>query len=325
MRWLALVALLVLLGTVGMVEARGGMGHGHGVLANNTSEVKPEYHHYEHNYNTSCPECEHHYYNYSYNYSYNQSCENCNETGKGPMGVRGKRAVENVKVAYKRIRNAIENAKIKYKMARAKYDELKHRGLNDPETFRYAKMFIGSGIEVAKGWIEMLMVQIQHANMGEEQKSRLMVKLENELGILESLENKINTSETPEELRINVKCLKDNWSEIMVTIKSAIGQLAVAKLESLLDRIDNVTVKVESMISENDTKALTLLNDCKQKVEVAREKLELANEKFVSMENAENPNELWLEGLTLIKEAKDQIKLAFNDLKEIYVELKVVP
>ena len=330
MRWSVLFVVLVLVIGMGFAEAKGVMnpqmqeGHGHGAeIAHNTSWVEgPKYYHHEYNYsyNTSCPSCEHHQYNHSYNY--NQSCVNCNESEKETMGKRG--AIGHVNVKYEKIRKIIKNAKIKYRSARAKYEELKHRGLKDPETFRYAKMFIGNGIEVAKGWIEMLMVQIQYANMGEDQKNRITVKLENCLGILEVLEDKINSSETPEELKANVKSLKDNWSEIMITVKSALGQLAVVKLENVLNRLENVTVKVESKIPENRTDLLELLSDCRQRIESAREKLESANEKFEAMESAENPNKLWLEGIELINEAKEQIRLAFKDLKKIYIELKVV-
>ena len=330
MRWSVLFVVVVLVIGMGFAEAKGVMnpqmqeGHGHGAeVAHNTSWVEgPKYYHHEYNYsyNTSCPSCEHHQYNHSYNY--NQSCVNCNESEKETMSKRG--AIGHVNVKYEKIRKIIKNAKIKYRSARAKYEELKHRGLKDPETFRYAKMFISNGIEVAKGWIEMLMVQIQYANMGEDQKNRITIKLENCLGILEVLEDKINSSETPEELKANVKSLKDNWSEIMITVKSALGQLAVVKLENVLNRLENVTVKVESKIPENRTDLLELLSDYRQRIESAREKLESANEKFEAMESAENPNKLWLEGIELINEAKEQIRLAFKDLKKIYIELKVV-
>jgi len=332
MRWSVLFVVVVLVIGMGFAEAKGVMnpqmqeGHGHGAeVAHNTSWVEgPKYYHHEYNYsyNTSCPSCEHHQYNHSYNHS--QVCPSCNGTNKSLKEERSKKPVEILKNRFNKIRNHIKSAKSKYMSARAKYEELKHRGLKDPETFRYAKMFIGNGIEVAKGWIEMLMVQIQYANMGEDQKNRITVKLENCLGILEVLEDKINSSETPEELKANVKSLKDNWSEIMITVKSALGQLAVVKLENVLNRLENVTVKVESKIPENRTDLLELLSDCRQRIESAREKLESANEKFEAMESAENPNKLWLEGIELINEAKEQIRLAFKDLKKIYIELKVV-
>ncbi|WP_456327137.1 hypothetical protein [Archaeoglobus sp.] len=323
MKWKVLLAVLVLVIGMGLAEARGVVNinthvhepsGGHGVkVAHTISWVEEKSNHHEHSYSNNTS------YEYNqYNHSYNKSLQHRSEEEKG------RKPVENLKNKFDMIRSHIENARNKYMSAKAKYEALKHRGLKDPETFRYAKTFIGNGIEVAKGWIEMLMIQIQHANMSEDQKNRLMVKLENCLNTLEVLEDKINSSETPEELKVNVQILKDNWSEIMITVKSTLGQLAVAKLGSLLDRLENVTVKVEGMISENNTVAINLLNDCKLRIKLARENLELANEKFVAMESAENPNKLWIEGMMLINDAKKQIILAFKDLKKIYIELRLV-
>jgi hypothetical protein len=345
MKWLkGLLVLLVLVAIgIGIVEAKGMHGKPDDVPAPvneapasanvevNVPVSTPYEHNYEHHYNESCPTYEHHEYKYNYSHEYNKSCETCNKSMQAPHAMsgmakheqKGLPPIEEIKKREIALKN-IQKAKEKYLLAKKKYAELKHRGLQDPETFRHAKIFIGSGIEVAKMWIERLMVKVQYANIGEEEKNRIMTKLENCLGLLQSIENRINESEKPEQLRANVKSLKENWSQIMVVVKSTVGQLAVAKLEVLINKLENITVKVETEIPENNTKLVELLNDCKEKIELAKEKLELAKEKFTAMETADNPNKLYLEGKKLIIEAKDLIRIAFKDLREIYIELKVI-
>ncbi|GEM_PF-5672409 len=238
--------------------------------------------------------------------------------------VNKSKIIERIKEKRKFIKEKIRDLREKYNVSRKKYIEVRHRGLKDPEVFRRAKVFVFHGIEFTKRWLERILIQVELSNMNEEKKNELTVKIERCLDFLDEIEEKINRSETPDELRINVSHLKQNWSRIMVVVKSTVGQLIVAKLENLLERLENVLDRIEERIGENNTRIIELMEDCREKIEIAKEKLREAMEKFEGMEESENPNELYLEGRKLIGDAKENIRLAFKDLKRIYVELRVI-
>ena len=220
-----------------------------------------------------------------------------------------------------RARMNLEKAREEYEKARMKYMELRHRGLNDPETFRYAKRFVCSGIDYVERWLETLMVRVQTMNMGEEQKLMITERIRNDLNALNESLMKVNESTTPDQLRNAVQELKDVWNRVRVDMRAIVGQMVVTKLMNVTEKAEEVAMRIEAQA--NETTVQQKIEDCLNKLEMAREKLEMANEKFEEMFNATNPTELYLEGKRLVIEAKDLIRSAFGDIKSAYLEVRI--
>jgi len=239
-----------------------------------------------------------------------------------------KKNVTEIALKVKEIRKICNKAKENYLMAKKKYMELKTRGLNDPEAFRWAKQYVHSGVDYAEKWLERLKVQVQNANMGEDQKERLMVKIENCLMALEEKKAKINNSKDPEELKEAVKELRKTWMDVKVEIRSIVGLLATSKLEVLVSKAEDVVAKLEGEIVALEasgvdvSKLKELLNESKENLDLAREKLEEAYDKFEGMADADNPNEVYTEAKQLLKEARKYMRAAFADIKTIYREIR---
>ncbi len=239
-----------------------------------------------------------------------------------------KHRMERIRLHIQKARQMCERAKMKYERAREMYMKLRARGLKDPETFRYAKQYICFGVDYVERWLEKLMVQVQNANMGEDQKERIMERIQNCLTALNESKDAVNSSTTPEELRNAVSELRKTWNEIRIEIKSIVGQIAVTKLEEVINKAEDVALRLESEIEALNasnvsvTKLEQTLNDYLEKLNLARQKLEDANEKFEEMANASNPNELYVEGRHLLMEARDLIREAFADIKVIYYEIQ---
>ncbi len=242
------------------------------------------------------------------------------------MEVRMEKRIHEMRQRMLGIKERIENAKMRYEKAREMYMKLRRHGLTNPETFRYAKMFLYYGIDYVEGWLERLMVQVQNVNMGEDQKERLMERIQNFLMALNESKNAINTSKSPEELRNAVAELRKTWNEIRIEIKSIVGQIAVAKLETVVEKAKDVTLKLEAEVdalnSSDVEKIKDLLNDCNEKLDEANAKLDEAKVKFEEMLNSTNPNELYVEGRLLLMEARTLIVEAFKDIREIFYDIK---
>ncbi len=352
MRWLGVVLVsIVILGVIGMVSAAPMAKHtgkpewaGMGAVERNENVCTHSQTHLRIQ-NQTCLENQTCIRNQTHLRLHNQTCIKGEETmlkvAHGKFAEHGRKAIEErireVKIRHRiakiemniqKAKQMVENAKMRYEKAREMYMKLRARGLRDPETFRYAKQYVYFGVDYIERWLERLMVQVQNANMGEDQKERLMVRIENCLMALNESKNAVNSSTTPEELRNAVKDLNNIWNEIRIEIKSIAGQIAVAKLEVIVSKTEDVALKLEGEIEELNgtgvdvTKLNELLNDCLEKLDLARQKLEEANEKFEDMLNATNPNELYVEGRDLLKEARDLIRDAFADIREICYEIQ---
>ncbi len=242
--------------------------------------------------------------------------------------IKVKQKIAKIQVDIQRAKEKCEQAKHRYEKAKEMYMKLRMHGLKDPETFRYAKQYVCFGVDYIGRWLERLMVQVQNENMGEDQKEKLMVRIQNCLMALNESKEAVNSSTTPEELEESVEKLKKTWNDIMIKIKSIVGQIAVAKLEVVISKTEDVALRIEGEIEALNatgvdvTELEELLNDCLEKLDLAREKLEEANEKFEDMLTADNPNELYVEGRHLLMEARDLIREAFADIKEIYHEIQ---
>ncbi len=242
------------------------------------------------------------------------------------MEMKIRHRVEKIRIGIQRARMMCEQAKLRYEKAREEYMKLRARGLKDPETFRYAKLYVVSGVDYIESWLEKLMVVVQNSNMGEVQKEMLMVRIQNCLTALNESKNAVNSSSTPEELKNAVLELRKTWNNIRIEIKSIVGQIAVSRLETVVDKAEDVALKLEGEIealnTTNVAKLEQLLNDCLNKLDMARNKLNDANEKFEEMVNATDPNELYVEGRHLLRDAIHLIREAFADIREVYYEIQ---
>ncbi len=221
----------------------------------------------------------------------------------------------------RRVRMNLERAREAYERARIQYMRLRHRGLNDPETFRYAKRFVCSGINYIERWLETLMIRVQTMNIGEKQKLMITERIRNDLKALNESLIEINGSSTPNQLRDAVKDLKEVWSRVKVDMRAIVGQIVVTKLRSVTEKAEEIAMRIGAWA--NRTAVQQKIEDCLNKLEMARRKLELANEKFEKMINATNPMRLYLEGKRLVIEAKDLIRSAFGDMKSAYLEVRI--
>jgi len=157
--------------------------------------------------------------------------------------------------------------------------------------------------------------------MDEEQKLMITERIRNDLMALNESLIKVNNSTTPEQLRSAVSELKDVWNRVRVDMRAIVGQVIVAKLMNVTEKAEEVAMRIGAQT--NDTSVQRMIDDCLNKLELARTKLELANEKFEEMFNATNPSELYLEGKSLVIEAKDLIRMAFRDIRSAYLRVRV--
>ena len=227
-----------------------------------------------------------------------------------------------MRIKVEKARAMVESARMRYLEAKEKYMEFRKRGLKDPETFRWAKRYLYNGVNYVEAWLERLMIQVENSNMGASQKQMLMEKIRNCLMALNESKMAVNSSTTPDELRQAVAELRKTWNDVRIEIKSVVGQIIVTKLTTIVNKAEDVALKLEAEMTANNITNVSLINDCLEKLDLAKQKLEEANAKFEEMPNATDPNQLYLEGRRLLIEARDLIRQAFMDLRQAFFELR---
>ncbi len=236
---------------------------------------------------------------------------------------------------YQEVKEKYQGAKEAYEKAKEQYAGVaqEHRNLENKTTFDKARKFLHSGASMAERWLERLRVHVENlgtdVEIKEEVKLRLLAQINESIAKIEEKKRKIDEASSPEELRESARELRDAWREVKVTMKSVAGQIAVIKVKTVIDKAELVQLKLEERIEElnvsgvDTSRLVALLEEYSTKLDLAKQKLEEANETFVSM-TPENADVKFREGHMLIREATQYIREAFQDVRQIVRELNQI-
>jgi len=216
-------------------------------------------------------------------------------------------------------RNNYENAMKKYNEAKEKYQKARGKAVNET----LAKDFLLRGIDVVENWLNVLERRINNMAIDNETRDELIGQINEYRDRLNEMRDRVNNAETIEELREVAKDLRNLWMEIRSGIRGIVGQVVVAKLNVVVEKAEQVEMRIEEKIeilNENgyDTSALSaLLEDYSNNLDLAREKLDVAKEKFKDG----TPEEM-REGQQAVRDAMGYLRQAFSDVRKIINILK---
>lgn len=217
-------------------------------------------------------------------------------------------------------RNASENAKKQYGEAKEEYQETKQKG--NPNLGQAQKM-MQAGTGYMSAWLDRIELQVLDANsMDNQSRVALLDKIEEYRNETREKRDMINNTTSIQELRGLGNGLNDYWSEMKVFVKSVGYQVAATKVDNIIGDARGVEVKVAEKIAEmnatdtNTSKLEKLLNEYQEKVNAAKENVEEGQDILF---NATTMQEL-VEGRKLVKEATNQVKQAFKDVKLMAAE-----
>ncbi len=223
------------------------------------------------------------------------------------------------KAKVERARENYENAMHRYNDVKEKYQKARGKAVNET----LAKDFLLRGIDVVENWLNVLERRINNMAIDNETRDELIEQINEYRDRLDEMRDRVNNAETIEELREVAKDLRNLWIEIRNGIRGIVGQVVVAKLNAVVEKAEQVELRIEEKIevlNENgyDTSALSaLLEDYSNNLDLAREKLDVAKEKFKDG----TPEEM-REGQQAVKDAMGYLRQAFSDVRKIINILK---
>lgn len=232
--------------------------------------------------------------------------------------------------------NLYKNARQEFLKTKEKYQQLKNSETKkalENKTRNYLEKTVNSLIkrlEAIKEWV------VNRGALEETEKERIIIEIDKDLGWLREKLSKIQATSS-EAIKEEAKTLRTYWKTHRLRVKRMIGEIWVARINWLIAKAENLSVKIDSKIQElrvagkNTTQIEVWLADSNQKLALAKEKYQVAKEKFQAIKsepgfepNTEfnQANQLFQEGHQFIKEANHYLKQVHVQLVQIIKEMK---
>ncbi|WP_456370348.1 hypothetical protein [Geoglobus sp.] len=227
------------------------------------------------------------------------------------------------------IKEMKERYRERYEEEKEYYEMIKHRGLGDPEVFRYAKGFVVDGIGFAYAHIELLEAKIIAMNLSDNTTAELLSEIEQLKANLEEWKATINNSTTPEELRNNVNAFKEEWELTRIKIQAMVAKVVALKFEEVIEKAEERSWVIEDKISKLEELGIET-EDIREAYQeyldgLAKAKAEIAValqhfDNAITAPTYELAKEEYEEGKDAYHEAKDVFSDSMDELRDVFKE-----
>jgi len=211
--------------------------------------------------------------------------------------------------------------------ARAKYRQFKNAE-NKAAYEEAARNFLERTVEVLIKKLESLKNWVSNRRaLSESERQAIVAEIDQDIAWLQDKKSGIATA-SPAQIKEKAKVIRDYWRNHRIFVKRIIGQIWGARLDWVIERFENVSLKISAKIDElkatgKDTSQLEAwLADFNQKIEIAKEKREKAREKYQAISSLADANELFKQAHQFIKEANRYLRDAHKTLVDIVKEMK---
>lgn len=168
-------------------------------------------------------------------------------------------------------------------------------------------------------------------DLTEEEASDLLAKIEAKItevsdakGVIENLTNESSA----EEIREAARTIKQAWKNTRVVLKKSVGRLVNARIGGIIVKLEHLKtklIKISSRIEEageNVRDLDELIDKFHSELEEAKNKWQLAKEKYAEAVTPGKIDELMKEANKYLREAHEKLKEAHKTLKEILIKIR---
>lgn len=228
---------------------------------------------------------------------------------------------EQLKIKIQNARQECIDAANKYIEAKQKYLELRKK----PNAPVQARIMLHAGSEYIERWLDRIEFEVMNSDgMDDETKLAIIDKIDEYRTEIQEKKGQLNETTDISEMRMISKELNSYWGEVRIFIKSVVYQLAAAKLELLIDKAEDVEVRLQLKIEEMKASGLDtakleeLLSEYENNIALAKENVEKAEELLLNATTIDQVRE----GHKLIVDASHYLKEAFKDVRLMVKEYR---
>ena len=196
------------------------------------------------------------------------------------------------------------------------------------EVLEHAKEYLLNAGTSAIGVLEKMQAKLESSEDLESAKAAEMVeKIEAKIQEIEALQEKVNNTETKEELKIVANELKSVLVSVKNQVRYNAERVKVARVGLIVERAEHLELRLNAILTNMETQNLSVEDiDSKvveftDKIALARQNYELAKTAFESAKDSDTPGQIVKESNVYVKEAQSELKSAHKVLVEI---LKIV-
>ncbi len=166
--------------------------------------------------------------------------------------------------------------------------------------------------------------------MSDERKAELIAEIDATIVKLQELQTKIDQASTKDELKEVSKAMREIVKEARSKAQKSHGKFVEGRLGNVIEKAENIAKRVQTAIDKlkatgYDTTTLeSNLETYNTKIAAAKEKRDLAMQKYTEAENAtdsETKKSLMAEGNAFAKESQELLKEAHTALKAMITEI----
>ena len=180
---------------------------------------------------------------------------------------------------------------------------LKH-GLKN-ESFEHAKLYIIHGLSATIDFLNLVKLEINSSNIPDDTKEKVINEIDTIIGSLQEMIERVENTTSPEEIRTVAKDLREYWTSVKPRVKVYGELLVISKFYDIVERAETIGMNIETNATEE---VKEMLDTYFEQIEKVREILDEATAKIVEGKDA----------MSEIKEAREELILAFKTLKDIY-------
>ncbi len=189
------------------------------------------------------------------------------------------------------------------------------------QNFTQTKTYILSGLDTMIANLEQTKSRIGSLEVeNEELKTQILENLENDINYLNSLKQNVEGAGSPEALKNIGTEARVYWRENRVRVKQHAGFILSEKIDRVIIKITSLNEKLGTRVESEEMKQRLAESDAA--LSAAREKYQAALTVFNSIQDQDQANGLFQEGLALLKEARSELKKAYAIDREIIKELR---
>ncbi|MEW6529174.1 MAG: hypothetical protein AB1391_04755 [Candidatus Micrarchaeota archaeon] len=234
----------------------------------------------------------------------------------------------NMKAQYIQAKNVYTDARQDWITAKDKYMHYKSAE-NLTNALDKAKAFMSKACTAIEKYLRMVRAKVETTTgIDETERAKILAELDADIAGIQQIKTDVESATTKEDLKNAANKVRNKWNDVKVHVKRFVGKILSAKIDYTLDKLDNVSKRIQTKIdelkaSEVDTAELeALLVDFNSQVALAKEQHELAKAKFEQIQNVQDADRLSREGHEFIKKASRYLKEVDATLKDIIEKLK---
>lgn len=177
--------------------------------------------------------------------------------------------------------------------------------------------------------LQLLRVRVEISRgLSDEEKAVIYAEIDDNISWFQAKQAEIQAAESGQELRSIADTIWDHWREVRVWIKQIIGQVLIARVDALVQKVEAFKARIEARIQELkdngvDTSALEAkLAECDSNLTLAKQKYDEAEEKFSQISSEADADVLFAEGVSLIRQGNVYLREVFRGLRDIVLEIR---